>query len=217
MPELLQTLHEQYRTECYGPWHTRECYPWEYDVKAEECIKLANSTDWYHQKREDSSRLFFLTQAKILQDRASHIRHEWAKQEAIKQAAIQSAKQSATQPITVQPAEDKGCPPPSLPPPSTSPAPQKAQKEEDEQLLQQTAVENTTEKQEQQRLYQATVGGPTKQTKPREHIVSERIKLVPWDWSTTSLWCWYAVIPWDGMIMVLLRCGASGMPRIGIG
>ena len=58
----------------------------------------------------------------------------------------------------------------------------------------------------------------TEQTKPREHIVSERIKLVPWGWSTTSLWCWHVVIPWDGMTMILvLWCGASGMPRIGIG
>ena len=57
----------------------------------------------------------------------------------------------------------------------------------------------------------------TEQKKPSEHVVLQRIKLVPWDWSTTSLWCWHAVIPWDGMTMVLLRCGASGMPRIGIG
>ena len=55
------------------------------------------------------------------------------------------ATQSATQSITVQPVEDKRCPPSSLPPPSTPPAPQKAQKEEAEQLLQQATVENITE------------------------------------------------------------------------
>ena len=30
--------------------------------------------------------------------------------------------------------------------------------------------------------------------KPSKHVVLKRIKPVPWDWSTTSLWCWYAVI-----------------------
>ena len=42
-------------------------------------------------------------------------------------------------------------------PPSISPAPQETQKEEDEQLLQLAIAENTTEKQEHQPLYQATV------------------------------------------------------------
>ena len=224
MPELLQTLHEQYRTECYGPWHTRECYPWEYDAKAEECIKLANSTDWYHQKREDSSRLFFLTQAKILQDRASHIRHEWAKQEAIKQAAIQSAKQAATQQtVTSTPLAVKSSTPyaPQSDPPSTitqqqSNSPAKKKRNE------------RTRQQYKRRALHVTVHPSVKEVehtvrvkhgnKPGKHVVLQRIKLVPWDWSTTSLWCWYAVIPWDGMTMVLvLWCGVSGMPRIGIG
>ena len=53
--------------------------------------------------------------------------------------------------------------------------------------------------------------------KPGKHVVLQRSKLVPRNWSTTSLWCWYAVISWDGMTMVLLRCRASGMSRLGIG
>ena len=217
MPELLQTLHEQYRTECYGSWHTRECYPWEYDAKIEECIKLANSTDWYHQKREDSSRLFFLTQAKILQDRASHIRHEWAKQEAIKQAAIQSAKQAATQQtVTSTPLAVKlSTPPPQSDPPAAvtqqqpSPAKKRRNQKTRQQYKRKKALHVTVQPLVKEMEH-------TKQTKPREHIVSERIKLVAWDWSTTS-WCWYAVIPWNEMTMVLLRCEASEMPRIGIG
>ena len=70
--------------------------------------------------------------------------------------------QSATQLITVQLAEDKRCPPSLLSPLLTSFASQNAHKEKNKQLLQQIVVENTTEKQEQQSLYQATVGGPTK-------------------------------------------------------
>ena len=54
--------------------------------------------------------------------------------------------------------------------------------------------------------------------KPGKHVVLQRIKLIAWDWSTRSLWCWHVVISWDGMTMVLvLWCGVSGMPRIGIG
>ena len=217
MPELLQTLHEQYRTECYGPWHTRECYPWEYDVKAEECIKLANSTDWYHQKREDSSRLFFLTQAKILQDRASHIRYEWAKQEAIKQAAV-SAKQAATQQTVTSTPPPQSDPPVAVTQQQPSPAKKRRNQKTRKQYKRKKALHVTVQPSVKEVEH---IG----QTKPREHIVSERIKLIAWDWSATSLqtslqqsWCWYAVIPWDGMTMVLVPwCGVSGMPRIGIG
>ena len=50
-----------------------------------------------------------------------------------------------------------------------------------------------------------------------KHVMLQRIKLVPWDWSTT-LWCWYAAIQRNEMAMVMvLLCGANGMPRIGIG
>ncbi|KAF6234868.1 hypothetical protein HO173_007088 [Letharia columbiana] len=90
MQAFLQTLHEQYRTEYYGPWHTRECYPWEYDVKAQECIQLASKSDPQ----------FFLPQAKILQDRAAYIRQEWARLEALQ--AIQPVTQPITQPATQQ-------------------------------------------------------------------------------------------------------------------
>ena len=54
-----------------------------------------------------------------------------------------------------------------------------------------------------------------KPSKPSKHVFLECIKPVPWDWSTTSLWCWHAVIQWNGMTMV--RDGTSGMARIGIG
>ena len=65
----------------------------------------------------------------------------------------------------------------------------------------------------------------TERKKPGKHVVLQRIKLVPWDGSATSLqtslqqsWCWHAVIQWNGMAMVMvLWCGTSGMPRIGIG
>ena len=53
--------------------------------------------------------------------------------------------------------------------------------------------------------------------KPGKHVVLQRIKQVPWDWSTTSLWCQHTVIQWNGITIILLRCGASGIPRIGIG
>ncbi|KAF6224437.1 hypothetical protein HO133_011014 [Letharia lupina] len=89
MQAFLQTLHEQYRTEYYGPWHTRECYPWEYDVKAQECIQLASKSDPQ----------FFLPQAKILQDRAAYIRQEWARLEALQ--AIQLVTQLVTHQITM--------------------------------------------------------------------------------------------------------------------
>ena len=180
MPELLQTLHEQYRTECYGPWHTRECYPWEYNVKAEECIKLANSTDWYHQKREDSSRLFFLTQAKILQDRASHIRHEWAKQETIKQAAIQSAKQAATQQTVTST--------PQAPSQLDSPA---TVTQQQSSLAKKNRNERTRQQYKRKKALHVTVQSSVKEVKrmvrvehgnkPGKHVVLQRIKLETWD------------------------------------
>ena len=62
---------------------------------------------------------------------------------------------------------------------------------------------------------------------PGKHVVLQRIKQVPWDESATSLqtsllqsWCWHAAIQWNGMAMAMvmvLWCGANGMPRIGIG
>ena len=83
MQEHLQTLHESYRTELYGPWHTRECDPEEHNVKALECVNLANKTD-------SKSHQWFLQQAKNFQDRANHIRQEWATREGLTSQAIRS-------------------------------------------------------------------------------------------------------------------------------
>ena len=127
MQAFLQTLHEQYRTEYYGPWHTRECYPWEYDVKAQECIQLASKSDPQ----------FFLPQAKILQDRAAYIRQEWARQEAALRA-IQPVIQPVTQPAT-QPAHQSTQS-------STQSATQPEHSVEQEEELQQVNAENTAEK-----------------------------------------------------------------------
>ncbi|KAF6226139.1 hypothetical protein HO133_009005 [Letharia lupina] len=134
--EFLQTLHEQYRTEYYGPWHTRECYPWEYDVKAQECIQLASKSDPQ----------FFLQQAKILQDRAAYIRQEWARQEALQatQSVTQPATQSATQPATQQVTQ----PPHQSTQSATQSATQLATQSDilQEEELQQANAENTAEK-----------------------------------------------------------------------
>ena len=71
MQEHLQILQEQYRTEHFGPWHTRESYPWKYNVQVQECINLAKS----HFSTEES-RNWLLHQAKIFQERANYIRQE---------------------------------------------------------------------------------------------------------------------------------------------
>ena len=151
MQAFLQTLHEQYRTEYYGPWHTRECYPWEYDVKAQECIQLASKSDPQ----------FFLPQAKILQDRAAYIRQEWARQEAALRA-IQPVIQPVTQPAT-QPAHQSTQS-------STQSATQPEHSVEQEEELQQVNAENTAEKASDNK---ATISKNTAQlsTIPR-HILS---------------------------------------------
>ena len=107
---FIPKVYKQYRTEKYGPWHTRECYPWEYDVKAQECINTANQSVWScfgPGPREDSEIQWFLQQTKIFQDRAIYIRQKWAEQEArqerSRQEALQIAKevmQHVTQPPT---------------------------------------------------------------------------------------------------------------------
>ena len=51
MPEYFKILQEQYRTEYLGPWHTRECYPWEYDTKIQEL--LAKATPSYFTTEDD--------------------------------------------------------------------------------------------------------------------------------------------------------------------
>ena len=56
----------------------------------------------------------------------------------------------------------------------------------------------------------------TEQKKPGEHVVLLRIEAVLWDEATT-LWCWDAVIQWNGMAMiVVLEYGVNEIPRIGI-
>ena len=94
MQEHLQTLHESYRTKLYGPWHTKECDPEEHNVKALECVNLANKTD------SESHQWFLQQQSKNFQDRANHIRQEWATREAsqVKQSdptTFRPAKHSA--------------------------------------------------------------------------------------------------------------------------
>ena len=85
MQAHLQILQKQYRTEPFGPWHTRECYSWEYEAKANECLE--------HSKSSYDGCKWFLQQAKILQDRAEYIRQK---------SATQQATQPATQPVTQQ-------------------------------------------------------------------------------------------------------------------
>ena len=129
MHQPLQILYEQYRTEHYGPWHTRECYPWEYDVKAQECINIVNSID--RRIGSDSEKQFFLQQAQILQDRATYIRQQWAKQEATRQAIPPSPPASPAPQQTVQ---------------LEQAVEQEQEQEQEEQPLQQTNVKNIVEK-----------------------------------------------------------------------
>ena len=124
MQAFLQILHEQYYT---GTWQTRECYPWEYDTKIQECIQLASHS---------GNNEWFLQQAKILQDRADYIRRKWATQHVAQQAAAQLVTLQATLQATLQ----------STPP--APPAPQQAQEEkeqEKEQPLHQATVEDIAE------------------------------------------------------------------------
>ena len=94
-PPFLQILQEQYRTEYYDPWHLRECYPQKYDVKIQECIRLANKpgTGWYSDD-SDNSKQWLLQQAKIWQKRAAYIRHEQATQQSTQQAIQQGSSTS---------------------------------------------------------------------------------------------------------------------------
>ena len=87
-----------------------------------------------------------------------------------------------------------------------------------------------TRKQYKRRATRVTMQSSVKEVEhterePGKHAVLQRIKQVPWDGSATSLqtslqqsWCWHAATQWNGMAMVMvLWCGANGMPRIGIG
>ena len=129
--------------------------------------------------------------------------------------------ESRSRPSSPAPQQLSSPPTPQAPPQSDSPA---TVTQQQPSLAKKKRNERTRQQYKRKKALHVTVQPlvkeveHTEQTKPREHIVSERIKLIPWDWSTTSLWCWHVVIPWDGMTMVLvLWCEVSGMPRIGIG
>ncbi|KAF6225902.1 hypothetical protein HO133_009905 [Letharia lupina] len=136
MQAFLQTLHEQYRTEHYGPWHTREYYPWEYDAEAQHCLERGNKPS-YFVTEEDCK--FFQQQAKILQDRAAYIRQEWARQEATLQPSTKHITQPSTKPVT-QPVTQ------STTQLATQQATQPEHSVEQEEELQQANAENTAEK-----------------------------------------------------------------------
>ena len=95
MAQFLPILHEQYQTEPYGPWHTREAYPWEYDARIQECIQIMNNPTSWNDPAESNK--WFQQHIQIWQKRASHIRQEWANQEAANQLAKQPSKQLVTQ------------------------------------------------------------------------------------------------------------------------
>ena len=118
------------------------------------------------------------------------------------------ATQSATQPITASP------PTPQAPPQLDSST---TVTQQQSSLAKKKRNERTRQQYKRKKTLHVTMQLSVKEVE-HTNIVSERIKLVLWDWSTTSLWCWHAIIPWDEIIMVLvLWCGVSEMPRIGIG
>ena len=121
MQAFLQTL------QAYDNGILRECYPWEYDVQAQDCIQRGNKPS-YFVTEEDCK--FYQQQAKILQDRAAYIRQEWARQEATLQPITQPAHQS-TQSTTQL---------------ATQQATQPEHSVEQEEELQQANAENTAEK-----------------------------------------------------------------------
>ena len=145
MPEFFQKLHEQYRTEYYGPWHTRECYPWEYDTKIQELIQLANTPSRSWCDTEESNE-WLRQQAKIFQNRADYIRQKWAKQEAEKQARKEADERFNQLLATMRAWQATQQ--------STPPAPQEAKKEEAQEEI--TAEEQEQEPRQHPR-YQATV------------------------------------------------------------
>ena len=78
MHALYETLQEEFYAN--GAYQTRECDPWEYDVKALGYLQMA-----IHTTSEECA-TWSQQQAKICQDRAAYIRQAWAKQRAEKQA-----------------------------------------------------------------------------------------------------------------------------------
>ncbi len=130
MAQFLLILHEQYQTEPYGPWHTREAYPWEYDARIQERIRIMNSPSSNWNDPSESNR-WFQQHIQMWQQRASHIRQEWAKQ--VTQQVTQPANQLASQPAA-QPA----------PQPAKQPVKQLVTQQEEESL--QANTEATAEK-----------------------------------------------------------------------
>ena len=232
MQEFLQTLHEQYR-EPYGSWHTRECYPWEYDVKIQECVNLANKSDWFGQRSESHD--WFLQQAKILQDRANHIRHEWTKQETakqeittrealqVKQVATQKALQAAqTVSLTPQaPQASQSDLPPPIKQQSNSPAKKKRnQKTRKQKTARAQRVTIQVQEVDQVKEVESHVQ-EMEHSAPRsvnmesgKHVVLQRT-MVPWVHR-----CWHAAaIQSDWMMsgMIMVGCGPNRMRRLGVG
>ena len=89
----LQIMHEHYCTDD-GTWHTRELYPWEYDLQIQACIEASRLQSKYEQT-------IFLEQAKIFQDRANYLRQAKKKRN---QKTRQQYKKKA-QRVTIQEAE----------------------------------------------------------------------------------------------------------------
>ncbi len=94
MAQFLLILYEQYQTEPYGPWYTREAYPWEYDARVQKCIQIMNNPTSWNDPSESNK--WFQQHIQIWQSRASHIRQQWANQLASQQVK-QLAKQQVTQ------------------------------------------------------------------------------------------------------------------------
>ena len=219
MQEFLQTLHEQYR-EPYGSWHTRECYPWEYDVKIQECIKLANTPDWYG-KRSESEHSWFLQQAKILQDRADYIRHEWTKQETAKQAlqvkqiAIQKALQVAQTVSPTPQAPQSDLPPPITKQQTNSPAKKKRNQKTRLQYKKALAIQRVTmQVQEVNQVKEMEHSAPSSEMEPGKHVVLQHT-MISWVHR-----CWHATIiqsDWMMSGMIMVKCEANEMRRLGVG
>ena len=192
MYALYETLQEEYWAN--GRYQTRECYPWEYDVKAQECLQMAINTT------SEECTKWFQQQAQICQERAAYIRYSWAKQEVEKQARQEALKQAeqarkeaderwnqllatmrawqATQKSTQQ---------------STPPAPHEALKEqanleENAEITAEMQEQEPLHQKEQLLLYQATV----------EHNTETIAKSIPDSPSTLSTKIRLCTTPFSG-------------------
>ena len=216
MPEFLQILHESYRTEHYGPWHTRECYPWEYEAKAQECIRRANTPTWIDLQLE--SKHFFLQQAKILQDRADYIRQVWAEREAsqVKQTVTRKALQAA-QAISPTPHTPQSDPPPTQQPNSLAKKKRnqrtRKQYKQRKAQAQRVTVQEVDHMQEMEHSYGQEMEYLNVQIGVKQ-MASKHVFL-------QCIWeCWHAAaIQWDALIsgMIMVQNGVIWMPRIGVG